>query len=147
MIYKQLHWSESYTVCKIWLSMYPSVFHQSVAHLAHSCLLLTISTYSCQIRKSPGFFFFFILPAVLFCHAHFKIYLFFRSDGLCLKAGHYPPALSQRNGAKKGKRQVHHSQHRDAKEQMTTVTFGKRHLFFQIAFHRSWKKKKKIDFQ
>lgn len=42
----------------------------------------------------------FLLPAVLFCHAHFKTYLLFQSNSLCLQAKLCPPAVNPK---------VHHS--------------------------------------
>ena len=113
------------------------LLQQCIGHLVFSCPLLTISSYSSQIPKSPLFFS--VPPAVLLCHAHFKIYLFFQSDGLRLRAKQYPPALSQRTSAKKAKEQVHHSQCHDAKKLSRDdhCYFWKNRISFQIDFQRT----------
>lgn len=158
MIHRRLHWwkllfphvykwSESYKIYKVWLWLYCPLLQQCIGHLAYCCPLLTISSYSSQIPKSPFWFVFFFLPAVLFCHAHFKIYLFFQSDGPCLQAKHHPPALSRRTGAKKAKSKffpVSAIMQRLWTE-MTTVTFGKQDLVSN-SFSKNWKEKQWLIF-
>lgn len=151
VINTQLHQSElllsinhlkSYSVFTIWLNKY---FPISSKRSTFSSILSSSHYIKLQQPNVEKLTFFPPFCLLCLCHAHFKIYFFFQSDGLYLKAEHCPPALSQRSAAKTamGKFSTVSTEMRQTDDHCYFFENG---ILFKISFRRTekWKKKRLI---